>query len=126
MKASIESCDGEALTLSVDGLKEGSVRHFRFRRGDEILGGFVVRHADGLSAYVNRCPHVTYSLDIGDGDVMCRDGTFIRCATHGALFRPDTGQCFMGPPLGAFLEALPIRRVEGVVEILIGPTTPSS
>ena len=33
-------------------------------------------------------------------------------ATHGALYRPDTGECVSGPPLGRALLRVPLR-VEG-------------
>jgi nitrite reductase/ring-hydroxylating ferredoxin subunit len=39
---------------------------------------------------------------------MTEDGTFIQCATHGACYQPDTGECVYGPPLGKFLIPVPL------------------
>ncbi len=56
---------------------------------------------------MNRCPHVTYSLDIGDGRLLDKTGKFLQCSVHGAAFLPESGECFMGPVVGRSLESLP-------------------
>jgi nitrite reductase/ring-hydroxylating ferredoxin subunit len=43
------------------------------------------------------------------------EGELIQCATHGALFRIESGECLRGPCLGAFLEPLPLKVREGRV-----------
>ena len=96
--------------VDIEDMAPGAVRHFRFEREDQRLGGFVVRHGDGLFAYVNRCPHVTYSLDIGDGNVQDPTRQFLKCSSHGAMFLPESGECFMGPVIGRRLESLPVAR----------------
>jgi nitrite reductase/ring-hydroxylating ferredoxin subunit len=39
---------------------------------------------------------------------MTEDKRFIQCATHGACYLPDTGECVAGPPFGEFLMRVPI------------------
>ena len=92
--------------VDVSGLLEGEVRHFRFTRQGETLGAFALLHEGAFKVYVNRCPHVTYSLDFGDGEVQDPTRRFLQCYSHGALFLPESGECFMGPALGRRLESL--------------------
>ena len=95
---------------------------FPFVRDEWDHTGIVVRHDAGVSVYVNRCPHVPYSLDFGDGDVMTRDKRRIICSTHGAQFQPDTGRCVAGPVVGRALERLPFEHVgDDTIVVTITP-----
>ena len=98
------------VTVDITGLSDGDVQHFRFTRGGEDLGAFVVGHEGAALVYVNRCPHVTYSLDFGDGNVQDPSRKFLQCFSHGAMFLPESGECFMGPVVGRRLEPLPSVR----------------
>jgi nitrite reductase/ring-hydroxylating ferredoxin subunit len=110
--------------VDVAGLCEGDVRHFRFERDAEHLGAFVVRHDGALHVYVNRCPHVTYSLDFGDGNVQDPSRRFLQCYSHGAMFLPESGECFMGPVVGRRLEPLPATQDGDVLIVTISPEPP--
>lgn len=116
----------EVHTVAVDvsGLSEGAVRHFRFTRSGEDLGAFVLMHEGEYRVYVNRCPHVTYSLDFGDGEVQDPSRRFLKCYSHGAMFLPESGECFMGPALGRRLEPL-MSTLEGqTLQVAISPEPP--
>ena len=106
-------------------LNPGETQMFDFERAGESLQGFVVRHEDAYYAYVNRCAHVTYSLDLGDGQVMDREGKFILCWAHGARYLPESGECFMGPAVGRSLESLPLD-LQGEVALVSIPAQPSA
>jgi nitrite reductase/ring-hydroxylating ferredoxin subunit len=80
---------------------------FAFVRKGQTLGGFIVLTAAGPRAWVNRCPHVPYPLDFGDGDVL-HEGQIV-CVNHGARFDPQSGACVWGPARGRGLEALPVE-----------------
>ena len=110
--------------VDVSELPEGGVRHFRFERDEEHLGAFVVRHEGVLRVYVNRCPHVTYSLDFGDGNVQDPSRRFLQCYSHGAMFLPESGECFMGPVVGRSLEALPAAEDGDTLIVTIQPEPP--
>ena len=69
---------------------------------------FVVNHHGELFAYVNRCCHVPMSMDWIDNQFMTEDEQFIQCATHGACYLPNTGECVAGPPCGKFLTTVPL------------------
>ena len=110
--------------IPIDSVRPGRPGFFTFERDQESLTGFVVLHEGVYNAYVNRCPHVPYSLDFGDEEVMDKDGQFILCQTHGARFLPESGACFWGPPMGFSLERFPCREDGGVLEITILPEPP--
>lgn len=87
---------------------------FEFVRDGELLTGMVVRGDDSgaLRVWINRCPHVPYSLDLGDGNVIDDDQKTIVCSNHGARFEPATGRCIWGPVRGRWLEPMPFERVD--------------
>jgi len=84
-------------------LAPGTTRKFTLRLGNDEEEAFVVNWRGNLYAYVNRCRHVPMTMDWIDNQFLTEDGIFIQCATHGAFYRPDTGQCVEGPPLGKSL-----------------------
>ena len=51
----------------------GESEQFELERDGEALGGFVLRHAAGLFAFLNRCPHWAVDLDLGDGRFYAAD-----------------------------------------------------
>ena len=69
---------------------------------------FIVNFAGTLHAYINRCRHVPMTMDWVDNQFLTEDGRFIQCATHGACYEPDTGECVSGPPFGQFLIRVPL------------------
>jgi len=70
----------------------------------------VVRQANQVFAYRNRCPHLGIPLDWLPDEFMDLDAELLRCATHGALFLPDTGECVSGPCVGQFLIPVNVTR----------------
>lgn len=85
------------------------------------MHGFVVNHGGRHHAYVNRCPHAGTPLDLWPNDFWTEDGRYLICATHGALFSPDTGACVEGPCPGAALERVPLRCDGDTLLITLAP-----
>lgn len=83
---------------------------------------FLVRRGAVLSAYVNSCPHTGGPLDWVEGQFLDLERRRILCATHGALFRLEDGQCLAGPCKGKGLTPVAIRVTEG--EVRLAPTKP--
>lgn len=79
---------------------------------------FAVRYQDQVFAYLNRCAHVPGELDWTPGDFFESDGRHLICATHGALYAPDTGRCVGGRCNGKGLQPLPIVESDGQVYLL--------
>lgn len=111
------------MRVPVGDLAVNASRIFPFRRDAFPYQGIAVRHAEGFSVFVNRCPHVTYTLDLGDGRLWDRDQRYLLCSSHGALFEPATGSCLWGPPAGLALEALPFE-VDGDDLVVTIPPEP--
>jgi len=82
-------------------------RGVRFESGGAAC--FALRFEGRVVAYRNECPHTGGELDWNEGDFLERDGKLVVCATHGALFEPETGRCVAGPCRGATLEAVAVR-----------------
>lgn len=70
---------------------------------------FAVRQGQQVFVYENRCPHRGISLEWVPDQFLDSSGRLIQCATHGALFLPETGECVSGPCPGTFLKARPCR-----------------
>ena len=96
----------------VDALPPGHTAKFRLTCHGRAVEGFAVNDEGRIFAYVNRCAHVGTPLDLWPNEFLAEDGRTIVCATHGALYAPDTGLCTAGPCAGDRLTALPVR-VEG-------------
>jgi len=95
----------------------GGSAKFRLRCGERTVDGFVVNFGGGFFAYVNRCAHAATPLDLWPTDFFTGDRRFLICATHGALYRPETGECVGGPCVGRFLTSLPVTCAEGRVQV---------
>lgn len=104
----------------VDELPPGRTAIFRLACGGRSINGFAINHAGRLYAYVNRCPHVGTPLDMWPNEFLTEDGATIVCATHGALFAPDSGFCTAGPCAGDRLTPLPVRVEGRVVTVTCG------
>src|SRR2546425_848409 len=50
------------------------------------------------------------ALDLWPNEFFTEDGQSLICATHGAVYEPDSGRCTAGPCLGDALIRLPLRR----------------
>jgi nitrite reductase/ring-hydroxylating ferredoxin subunit len=96
--------------LPADGCRE-----FRLGPGDWPLRGFVLRVADGVRAYVDRCAHLSFPLNYTPHGFLTADGSMILCSMHGAIFEKDTGYCVAGPCYGLSLIGLPLRIESGYV-----------
>jgi nitrite reductase/ring-hydroxylating ferredoxin subunit len=111
--------------VPIGAARHGRAATFSFVRLGEPFTGFIVIGKDGAAhAWVNRCPHVPYPLDFGDGEVLDHDGQTIVCANHGARFDPDSGRCIWGPARGRGLEQLPLAVDGDAWRVTITPEPP--
>lgn len=94
---------------SLHDLGDPGARGFYVGEGDWPFRGFVVRWGGDVFAYANICPHRRHPLDLLPDAFLVEDGKLIRCASHGALFDPENGECLAGPCHGKRLMKLPIR-----------------
>jgi len=70
-------------------------------------GSLAVIHKNGqFYAYLNHCPHRGIRLEWEEDQFLDYDRHFIQCATHGALFRIEDGECIAGPCPGEKLSSV--------------------
>lgn len=79
------------------------------------LGGadvvvFFVRYDGRAYGYLNRCAHVPMELDWAEGQFFESSGLYLMCATHGAIYAPETGKCVGGPCRGGKLRAVQVEE----------------
>ncbi|KRP64013.1 Rieske (2Fe-2S) protein [Pseudomonas orientalis] len=72
----------------------------------------VVRRDGVAYFYLNRCPHRGIPLEWRPHRFLDSSASLIQCATHGALFLIESGECIAGPCAGQSLTALPGREDE--------------
>ena len=82
--------------------------------GGQTLRAFAVRFEGRPHAYLNRCTHVAMELDYQPNRVFDDTGQWLLCATHGAAYAPDTGDCAGGPCRGGLVKVAMSER-DGVV-----------
>lgn len=75
-----------------------------FTIGEQII--FAVKQSGKVFFYHNRCPHLGIELEWVENQFLDADNNLIQCATHGALFTVDSGNCIYGPCIGEKLEAI--------------------
>ena len=96
-------------------IEGGKGVRFPIRAFGQAGTGFVVRYNGVAHGYVNRCAHVPIELDWAEGEFFESSGLYLMCATHGAIYEPNTGHCVGGPCRGGRLH--PIKIVEREQEI---------
>jgi len=100
----IRLCDATEVT-------EGHSKGFELE-GQRLLA---IRKDDTLYVYENRCPHRGIPLEWLPDQFLDSSGSMIQCATHGALFLIENGECVAGPCEGQALRALPATELDGAI-----------
>lgn len=83
--------------------------------GGRQVGAFAVRFDGAVHGYLNQCAHVPMELDWQEGQFFESSGLYLMCATHGAIYAPDSGLCVGGPCRGASLSRLRVEEHDGSV-----------
>ncbi|MDO6388278.1 MULTISPECIES: Rieske 2Fe-2S domain-containing protein [unclassified Uliginosibacterium] len=98
----------------------GDALRFELELEGVRLPAFVQRWRGQTFAYVNSCAHIPVELDWNPGRMLDDSGEYLICATHGALYAPDSGLCVAGPCVGRSLQALRVREENGQVFLMDG------
>lgn len=112
-----------ALCASGDLAESGPGVRFALADPEKVGAGgtapaFVVRFQGQVRAYLNRCGHVPVELDWKPGEFFDDSGLYLICATHGALYAPDSGRCVSGRCAGRGLRALRVTERDGTVYLI--------
>ena len=97
-------------------LADPGARGFRFRAGEALFAGFLVREGAEVRGWIDSCPHNGWPLAVMDDLYLTRTGDRILCAAHGAVFRLGDGVCTAGPCAGEALTPWPVTVRDGTVE----------
>lgn len=89
-----------------EALLEGHSRGFEYAN-TRLLA---VRREGRVYIYLNRCPHRGIGLEWQPDQFLDPSASLIQCATHGALFLIESGECVAGPCAGQFLSAIDCRE----------------
>ena len=108
------SADVIALCNSHELVDGGEAVPFDIVHGGRTMRAFAVRFEGRAFAYLNRCSHVSMELDYQPNRVFDDSGQWLLCSTHGAVYRPDTGDCAGGPCRGGLLK-IALSEYDGVV-----------
>ena len=96
---------------ALDELADPAARGFDFYS----FKAFVVRRGGEVRGYLDLCPHAGWPLAMDDARRLTRDGDFLLCTGHGALFRSEDGMCVAGPCAGRALQPWPVTVRDGAV-----------
>jgi nitrite reductase/ring-hydroxylating ferredoxin subunit len=110
--------DSAQLLCGSDDIDElGTGFRFGLKVGDRIVPAFAIRYQGKVYAYLNQCAHLAVELDWQPGVFFDSDKKYLMCATHGALYYPDSGACAYGRCAGRGL--IPVEAMERDGKIMI-------
>ena len=113
---------GEAVPLcnASDLVDGGDAVPFDVRYFGQTCRGFAVRFRGKAHAYLNRCTHVPMEMDYQPNKFFDITGNYLICATHGAIYSPETGEGRGGPCRGGLVK-IALSEHDGVVHWQTGP-----
>jgi nitrite reductase/ring-hydroxylating ferredoxin subunit len=97
-RGSVVLCESMAI---VDG---GEAVPFDVLYCGRIERGFAIRFSGRVHAYLNRCAHIPMEMDYQPNQFFDSTGQWLICATHGAIYHPETGACRGGPCRGGLIK----------------------
>ena len=106
--------DAIALCASTDLANGGLAVPFDVVFAGQTCRAFAIRYQGQAHGYLNRCAHVAMEMDFQPNRFFDISGDWLICATHGALYQPQTGQCRSGPCRGGLIK-ITLSEGDGVV-----------
>lgn len=107
--------DARLICAAADLIDGGPGVRFTVPRYGQNEPAFVVRFRGRVFAYFNRCGHVPVELDWQHGEFFDDSKLYLICATHGALYAPESGRCLGGRCNGKGLMPVPVEERNGAV-----------
>ncbi len=92
----------------------------------EGINLIVVNYRNTIHVYHNSCPHRSIPLEWQPNQFFDVEKTFLQCATHGALFKIDTGECIAGPCVGDQLTQIPHSLDANTISVDLSSLPPIS
>ena len=104
----------QPLCQATDLAEGGLAVPFDVNYAGQTCRAFAIRFKGQVHAYLNRCTHVAMELDWQPNRFFDATGQWLLCASHGAAYLPDTGQCAGGPCHGG-LVTIELSEKDGTV-----------
>jgi nitrite reductase/ring-hydroxylating ferredoxin subunit len=104
----ITLCDSNELVDS------GQAVPFNVVYEGESCVAFAIRFEGQVYAYLNRCTHIAMEMDYQPNHFFDDSGQWLVCATHGAMYSPNSGQCQGGPCRGGLVN-IQVSEYNGMV-----------
>jgi nitrite reductase/ring-hydroxylating ferredoxin subunit len=124
----VSSEEGIRVCASVDLVDSGRGVRFPVASNGTGANGFAIRYRGEVRGFLNRCTHAYVELDWQRGRFFDRSGLYLMCATHGAVYSPDSGRC-VGGPCSQGLRVIRVSERDGVVywhpDDAIAPAVPA-
>jgi len=95
-------------------LDSGLAVPFEVRYLSQNSAAFAVRYQGQVYAYLNRCSHVPMEMDYLPNQFFDTTGHWLMCATHGAMYAPQSGLCRMGSCRGGLIK-IELSETDGFV-----------
>ncbi len=105
-------CESSALADGGTGIR------FEVDGKEAPTSAFVVRFGGKVHAYLNRCGHIPLEMDWQPGRFFDTSGLYLVCATHGALYAPESGRCLGGRCDGKGLVSVPVVERDGGIYLI--------
>lgn len=102
------------LCPSADLVDGGLAVSFDVVYAGQACRAFAIRYQGMPHAYLNRCTHVPMEMDYQEGRFFDDSGQWLLCATHGAAYLPETGECAGGPCRGGLVK-ITLTESDGMV-----------
>ena len=93
----VELCPASTL------VERGEAVPFDVVYAGQTCRAFAIRFNGQAYAYLNRCTHVAMELDWQPNRIFDASGQWLLCASHGAAYAPDSGDCVEGPCRGGLV-----------------------
>ena len=87
---------------------------FEVRYYAQNCAAFAVRYQGRVHAYLNRSRPVPMATVYQPHQFFYSSGHWLVCATHGAMYAPESGHCRMGPCRGGLIK-IELSEVDGRV-----------
>jgi nitrite reductase/ring-hydroxylating ferredoxin subunit len=100
------SQSAQPLCNAADLVEGGLAVPFDVVYAGQTCRAFAIRFEGQPQAYLNRCTHVAMEMDWQPNQVFDGSGQWLLCASHGAAYRPDTGECAGGPCRGGLIKII--------------------
>jgi nitrite reductase/ring-hydroxylating ferredoxin subunit len=103
-----------ALCPSSELLEGADAAPFDVKYVGQTCLAFAIRFEGKVHAYLNRCTHVPMEMDYQPNRFFDSSGQYLICATHGAMYSPDSGACQGGPCRGGLVK-IAVSEHDGMV-----------